>query len=108
MPEPQLESPKKATCFASGTGQIQAIVAVKAFFSPATMRWFCTKKDAAKMFGVSPQLFYCYQMKKRESGVLCNVMDGNVPPPELSVVVDFELRVTSIVCPVGVSASWMT
>ena len=67
MPEPQLESPKKATCFASGTGQIQAIVAVKAFFSPATMRWFCTKKDAAKMFGVSPQLFYCYQMKKRES-----------------------------------------
>ena len=96
MPEPvaetlQLEIPEKTARFARGTGQTQTILAVCEFFSPTTMSSFRTKKDAAEMFGVSPQ-FYRYEMEMRESGVLSNIIDGSVPPPEIPVVLDCEVQ----------------
>ena len=56
------------------------------------MRSFRTKKDAAEVFGVSPQLFYRYGMEMSESGVLSNIIDGSLPPLEIPVVLDFEVQ----------------
>ena len=89
--KPLLETPEKATLFANGNGQTQAILAVRVFFSPLTMRSFRTKKNAAEMLGVSPQLFYQYEMEMRESGVLSNIIDGSVLPPEIPIVMDCEV-----------------
>ena len=67
--DPQPQTPENKKRLSRGVGQSQAILAVRAFFSPTTKCAFRTNRDAAVAFGVRPQLFYKHETEMVESGV---------------------------------------